>query len=190
VALAAVAVLGTSVGAAAAASSGLSAFLLRGGEQPRFVIVNKRIVARTAKQFIAQSGETGQQATRDIAALKQAGFVRSVNEPLGGPRGQGGFSLVVEMKNAKGAAALARTLAVRAGVQGQGTYHKLKVAGVPSAAGWGFIAPGRKFSIANIYWTSGRCVLGSGDYNPSGRAPAPPVIAGVKAQHHRFVSCP
>jgi hypothetical protein len=178
-------------GVALAAAPSLQSFLLRSNEQPGFTVIkHTRGTQPTAAAYAKWSGVSPADQKAYAEKLKKTGFVQAAGEQLEGKHGaRQGFSLVVEFKTAKGAAALAKSLYKKA-VSGQSgaKLKKFTVPGVSTAQG--ITATEKPVATANVYWTEGRCAFGSGLFLPHGsglssKQIASRVIAGVESQHRR-----
>ncbi len=153
--------------------TGPRSYLLRSGEQPGYSVTS----------------------TPNHVELAAPGFETGFQETLGAPQGRAGFTLIVVFRTRTGALAAASSY-LRAAESGARPrkIRPFTVAGVRSARG--FTGQGAPVSLANAYWTVGRCMLGSGLDLPNATASsadalAKPVIAGVESQSSRIAAhCP
>jgi hypothetical protein len=172
----------------------LSQFLLRSGEQPGYDVSSSVQTVTSAASFMKGSAYTAQQAANAVKTLKRAGFVEAAEENITGSGGLVGFAMVMEFKSAAGARTGASVFAHLATLGAGPTPRAFKVPAVTSARGETQI--GGSGGTANAYWYGGRCLFGSGLFDPnaataSAATVALPVVDGITAQHARVgASCP
>jgi hypothetical protein len=182
---------GSSSGSTTSTTPDYTAALLQNGEQTGFNVSAGSVKTfSNSAQFIAFQGDTGAQASKDLALLTGAGFTGGANEQLSGSGGSAGFSLMGVARGATGATSLKLAL-YKAAFAGQpGTVTTFRISGVPSAVGLTAREPGG-VATSNVYWTFGHCVLGSGLKLPAGGSMTAaevnaPVVAGITSQNARM----
>lgn len=169
-------------GPASAAGLGLTAYLLRSGEQPGFSVLGRPVVSRSLAPFLL--GDSPRQRAARGRMLRAAGFRAFAAEQLTGARGQQGFSLVFELTSPAGARSVAAAFDRWASIGQSGRLTAFTVPGVGRSAGVRAVARG--ISTANAYWVEGRCALAAGDaLTRSDAGVAAPVIAGARALYRR-----
>lgn len=178
--------------AAAMAAEAYTGYLLRGGEQTGFRVSGSPEVAPTVAAYLRDHQLTGTAARTVKRLLTGYGFAGSAQEQLLGPGGRQGFSLVATFPTTSGPGALRNDLYASvydAEYDGHARLRRVEVSAIPTLRG--VLAVEGEVATVNVYWTLGRCTLGSGAYFPLGaRLSAAqteaPVIAGVRAQRSRL----
>lgn len=177
--------------AGAAATSSLSQYLLKSNEVPGYTVGGRPTTTTTAAGMIEGESLTKKQSQSAISTLKQAGFVKAVQESMKGANTNEGLSTVMRFSSPAGAqtgAALFLHIAKTA----QAGSKPFTVAGVPGAKG--VTVTGAEGGSANAYWSVGECAFGSGIYSAtalSAKAVASLVRTGIKSQARRVGStCP
>jgi hypothetical protein len=184
---------GSSSGSATSTTPNYAAALLQNGEQTGFTVSGGSVKTFSSPaQYIADQGDTGAQAAKDLALLTGAGYTGGANEQLSGSGGSAGFSAMGVASGAKGATALKLALYKSAFAGQPGTVTTFRISGVPSAVGLTARKPGGVAS-SNVYWTYGHCVLGSGLELPTGGSMTAaevnaPVVAGITTQNARMAT--
>jgi hypothetical protein len=179
------------MGGVAVAGDTVSGHLLRSGEQTGFRVSGRPLFAPTVAAAIRDLHMTGKPAKAYARVLTRAGFRGGSQEQLAGRSGAQGFALVAALASASGPANVRNYLITVAYDDNSGGHSRLtrfRVPGVPSARG--LTAFAGTVATSNVYWTEGRCVLGSGLYLPDAAQLTPaavnaPVIAGVRSQRAR-----
>jgi len=180
------------VGSASAASSGIATHLLRAGEQTGFHVSSKVSRIPTISAYVTWSGDKGAAAKADRKLLKETGFVDAAAEHLAGSGGKQGFSIVGSFSRSDGPAEARNALfasAVSSQRETGTTLTRFRIPGVPTARGVTAISSDG-VATANVYWTEGRCTLGSGLYLPDAGSMTPtqvdaPVVHGIRTQLRR-----
>lgn len=182
--------LGASAGAASSSSS-LSKFLLKSNEQPGYTVGGHPATSTTPSGLIEGGPFTAKQKKSIVRTLKQAGFVKAVEEATKSSGSNEGFSLVMQFSNPAGAQTGA-ALFLHLAATGQARTKPFNVAGVAGAKG--VTVTGGAGGSANAYWSAGDCAFGSGLYDgtaTSAKAAAAPLQTGIKSQAKRVgTTCP
>jgi hypothetical protein len=177
--------------AGAATTSSLSHFLLKSNEQPGYTVGGHPSTMTTAAALIEGGPFTAKQTKSIVSTLKQAGFVKAVEEATKGTGSNEGFSLVMEFSNPAGAQTGA-ALFLHLAQSGQKGTKPFRVTGVTGAKG--VAVTGGAGGSANAYWSAGNCAFGSGLYDGtaiSAKAAAAPLETGIRSQAKRIgTTCP
>ncbi len=159
----------------AAASTGLTRFLLRADEEKGFPLAPGGGTFSTLKSWVAFT----QLTAADARLLRAEGFVAAAQENIGGGSTEGA-SFVEEFRSPDGARREAINDAKQS-TQGGGETKFFSVAGLPNAHGV-LVAQAGDVGT-NLYWTEGRCTLWVG--NGADGTLEPQVVAGARAIYRR-----
>ncbi len=175
----------------AATSSSLSHFLLKSNEQPGYTVGGHPSTMTTVAGLVEGGPFTAKQRKSIESTLKQAGFVKAVEEATKSTGSNEGFSLVMEFSNPAGAQTGA-ALFLQLAQSGQKGSRPFSVTGVSGAKG--VTVTGSAGGSANAYWSAGDCAFGSGLYDGtaiSAEAAAAPLETGIRSQAKRVgTTCP
>jgi len=178
--------------AVAMAGDSATGYLLRGREQTGFRVSGSPQVAPTAVAYVREHQLTGATARTVKRLLTGYGFTGSAQEQLVGAGGRQGFSLVATFSRKSGPVAASNylyTAVYDAEYDEHAHVRRFLASGVATLRG--VLAVEGRVATVNVYWTEGRCALGSGAYFPAGArlstaGAEAPVVAGVRAQRARM----
>jgi len=183
--------VGLGATAGAASTSSLSRYLLKSNEMPGYTAGGRPTVTTTAAGMMEGGSLSKKQIKSGVTTLRQAGFVKAVQESLTGSNTNEGLSIVIQFSNPAGAQAGA-ALFLHIARTGQAGSKTFTVAGVTGAKG--VTETGSAGGSANAYWSVGDCAFGSGIYDAtavSAKAVASPVQTGIQSQAKRIgATCP
>jgi hypothetical protein len=184
-------VLGLGLSAGAATTSSLSKYLLKSNEMPGYTVGGRPTTTKTAAGMMEGGSLTKKQTESAISTLRQAGFVKAVQESAKGSNANEGLSIVMQFTSPAGAQAGA-ALFLHIAKTAQAGSKWFTVTGVPGARG--ITVTGSEGGSANAYWSVGDCAFGSGIYDAtalSAKAVASPVQTGIRSQAKRVgTTCP
>ena len=184
-------VVGQEAPAGAASRSSLSRYLLQSNEIPGYTVGGRPTTTSTAAGMIEGESLTPKQSQSAISTLRQAGFVKAVQESTKGSNANVGLSTVMQFSSPAGAQA-GVALFLHIAKTAQAGSKPFTVAGVPGAKG--VTVTGAEGGSANAYWSVGDCAFGAGVYDATALSPkavASLVQTGIKSQSRRVGStCP
>lgn len=123
----------------------------------------------------AASWATGNpNAAADAKRLRGEGFRAALNQHTTGSNSTGGVSFVIALASPAAAAAEERA-ELKEGVAENSRVTRFTIKQLPTSEG--FAAKGT-YSVANVLFVEGSCVLLVGDATDAANNPRPPVIAG------------
>ena len=146
----------------------------------------------TTAAGLVEGGPFGAKQTKSIInTLKQAGFVKAVEESTKSTGSNEGFSLVMQFSSPAGAQSGA-ALFLHLARTGQAGSKPFTISGVSGAKG--VTVTGSAGGSANAYWSAGDCAFGSGLYDGtavSAKIAAAPLETGIRSQAKRVgTTCP
>jgi hypothetical protein len=171
------------------AQSPLSSYLIQKGEATGFVPKKPKestSLPQALEKVLRAKGKTYQ---TELKRFESEGWEAMAYEPLRSTteRKGEGVSTVQQFATPKGAEAEMSFELKRdtASVPKGTALRHLKLAGVPHAAAFEFIEGKTGEAAANVLFVEGQCFFVVGDFKPSGKQVAAPVIAGAQAIRKR-----